>query len=307
MNKIYWLASITFAFMSCRQSNANTGGDEDTAVQARTPVTITSVSYDSLQQYIELNATSSYLQKGFVKSNMLGYLKKVNVRIGDYVHSGQPLFVVQTKESKAIGNSVNNLNPDFKFSGVNTIVANANGFITELDHQPGDYVQDGEQLAIISDEGSFAFIMSVPYEDRQFIPLGLHVDVILPDKERLSGTVSSSMPLVDSVSQTQNFTVRVKTGQRIPPNLVATVRILKVFKTAAPTLPKETILSDETQSEYWVMKLINDSTAVKVPVKKGIETGDKVEILAPAFSANDKVLLTGNYGLSDTALVTVQK
>ena len=53
------------------------------------------------------------------------------------------------------------------------------------------------------------------------------------------------------------------------------------------------------------MKLNNDSTAVKVPVKTGIETGDKVEILSPEFSLQDKILLNGNYGLADTALVTV--
>jgi uncharacterized NAD(P)/FAD-binding protein YdhS len=52
------------------------------------------------------------------------------------------------------------------------------------------------------------------------------------------------------------------------------------------------------------MKMINDSTAVKVPVKKGIETSDKVEILSPEFSPQDKILLNGNYGLADTAKVT---
>jgi len=53
------------------------------------------------------------------------------------------LFVLKTKEAEAIGNAVNHLNPDFKFSGVSTITANTNGFIAELNHQPGDYVQDG--------------------------------------------------------------------------------------------------------------------------------------------------------------------
>jgi uncharacterized NAD(P)/FAD-binding protein YdhS len=63
-------------------------------------------------------------------------------------------------------------------------------------------------------------------------------------------------------------------------------------------------LSNETLSEFWVMKMIDDTTAVKVPVKKGIETGDRVEILSPDFSPEDKILLSGNYGLADTALVT---
>jgi hypothetical protein len=49
--------------------------------------------------------------------------------------------------------------------------------------------------------------------------------------------------------------------------------------------------------------MINDSTAVKVPVKKGMETNDNVEIVSPSLSPTDKILLTGNYGLPDTAKV----
>ena len=78
-------------------------------------------------------------------------------------------------------------------------------------------------------------------------------------------------------------------------------------KTTAATLPKNSVLSNETQSEFWVMKMINDTTAVKVPVNKGIESGDRVEIISPQFSPTDKILLSGNYGLSDTALVIVNK
>jgi hypothetical protein len=66
-------------------------------------------------------------------------------------------------------------------------------------------------------------------------------------------------------------------------------------------------LADETQTEFWVMKLINDSTAIKVAVKKGIETNDKVEILEPQFNPADKIIFTGNYGLADTAKVSTQK
>ena len=70
-------------------------------------------------------------------------------------------------------------------------------------------------------------------------------------------------------------------------------------------MPKAAVLTDETQSEFWVMKLINDSTAVKTLVKKGIESGYRIEILSPLFSPQEKVLITGNYGLPDTAKVQI--
>ncbi len=302
---ILLLAFLISIICGCKQKSTDTADEATT--ETRTPVTVTSVSYGPLQQYIELNATSSFLQKSYVKSNIIGYVKNVNVKIGDFVNKGQTLFVLKTKEAEAIGNSVNSLDPDFKFSGVNTIPANSNGFIAELDHQPGDYVQDGEQLAIISDSKSFAFIMNVPYEDIPYVSVGKNVEIILPGNERLTGVVSSPMPMMDSVSQTQTFAVKANTSHKIPQNLVAAIRIVKVAEPNASTLPKNSVLSNETQSEFWVMKMINDTTAVKVPVKKGLESGDSVEIVSPEFSPKDKILLSGNYGLADTALVIIQK
>ena len=71
-------------------------------------------------------------------------------------------------------------------------------------------------------------------------------------------------------------------------------------------MPAAAILSDETHTEFWVMKLINDSTAVKVAVKKGIETDGKVEIVSPVFNPKERIIITGNYGLSDTASVKIE-
>lgn len=298
----FFLSGLTI-FISCKSKDPAPA--EEATVQTRTPVTVTSVIYDPIEEFIELNATSTFLQKSYVKSNLNGYVKNVTIKLGDFVKPGKTLFVLKTKEAEAIGSSVNRLNPDFKFSGVNAIPANERGYIAELNHQVGDYVQDGEQLAVISNSKSFMFVMNVPYEDKPYVTTGKQVELTLPDGERLLGTVQSTMPSMDSASQTQAVAVRVNASHSIPQNLVAKVKIVKVSKAAAASLPKQAVLSDETLSEFWVMKMIDDTTAVKVPVKTGIETGDKIEIVSPDFSPKDKILLSGNYGLPDTALVIV--
>jgi hypothetical protein len=91
----------------------------------------------------------------------------------------------------------------------------------------------------------------------------------------------------------------------LPVNLIAKVRVPKVAKSKAFSLPRQAVLSDETQTNYWVMKVIDSITAVKVPVVKGIETTDRIEIVSPPFSLSDKFLLTGNYGLPDTARIKI--
>ena len=287
--------------------NSSTKDNSDAAPVVRTPVTVTSVSNSSLNEYLELNATSTYLQQNFVKSNLNGYIQKSTIKFGDYVHHGQTLFILKTKEASAIGNAINQLDSSFKFSGVNIIRADISGYVMQLNHHAGDYVQDGEQLAVISDSKSFVFVVNVPYEDRPYVSIGKKVPVILPGPEVLEGVISSSMPTVDSITQTQAYSIKVNPAHTIPQDLIAKVKILKTSISDAETLPKSSVLSDETQTNYWVMKMIDDSTAVKVPVKTGFERGDTVQILSPHFSPGDKILSGGNYGLSDTALVIVNK
>ena len=297
---IYCLLSLTLA--SCKNKEVEA---EEEPVEGETPVTVTTVVHEPMQESIELNATSAYLQKWPVKANATGYLQTGNLQLNQYVNVGQNLYTIQTKEAKSIGNSINVLDSTFKFTGINHIRANGAGFISQLDHQNGDYVQDGEQLALITDTRSFVFLLDMPYELRPYILNKHSLQLELPDGEVLAGTITGNMPMMDIASQTQRIMLKVNPTHQLPENLIAKVKLVKTSKTMANSLPKAAILSDETQTEFWVMKMIDSAIAAKVPVEKGIETNDMVEILSPVFSANDKILVTGNYGLSDTAKVKI--
>jgi multidrug efflux pump subunit AcrA (membrane-fusion protein) len=286
-------------------AKGDAAGAED-SVDAGTPVTVTTVSNAPFNDSIELNAVSAFLQKSYVKANANGYLQSSDVYPGKYVEVGQPLFTLKTKEAESIGNAVGQLDSSLRFTGINTIRANQHGYITQLDHQSGDYVQDGEQLAVISDRNSFVFLLNLPYELRPAVLGKKTALLLLPDGTRLEGIIGAVMPTMDSASQTQNVVIRVKTNAAIPENLIAKVHILRTARPKAQSLPKSALLTDETESNFWVMKLLDSVTAVKVPVKKGIETGDRVELLSPIFDPNDKILVTGNYGLPDTAKVKVE-
>jgi multidrug efflux pump subunit AcrA (membrane-fusion protein) len=269
-----------------------------------TPVTVTSPATEPMVEYIELNATSAFLQQGFVKASSNGYVQSVNAQVGKMVSSQQKVFVLKTKEAQSIGNSINALDSTFKFFGIINIKAGTTGYISEINHEPGDYVQEGEQLAVINDVNSFVFILNLPYELRQYVINKDYVELLLPDGKKMTAHISSAMPIVDSASQTQNIILKVN-ERDLPINLIGKVRVIKAEKANAVSLPKQSVLSDETQTNFWVMKLIDDSTAAKVPVKKGLEINDRIEILSPKFLTSDKFLLTGNYGLADTARIKI--
>ncbi len=289
-------------FCSCSSTSGDT---EEQNKEGKVPVTVTHADFSTMVDGVELNATSTFLLKTSVKSNANGYLQEVNAQLGQQVGRGKKMFVVRSKESHSIGKSIASLDTSLHFSGLIPIHSPGSGYVTQLAYQAGDYVQDGEILATISDVGSLVFMLELPYELKPFLSRNKTVQLLLPDGQKLSGAIVRSMPSVDPVSQTQSYVVSVSHAAAIPENLVAKVMFVKSVKKGAVSLPKEAIVTNETQSEFWIMKMVDGSTAVKILVKKGIETSDRVEILSPALKAADKILLTGNYGLPDRAKVAI--
>lgn len=291
-----------FAISAC-QNQVDSNNDNARVI---TPVTVVHPENTTLNEEITLNATSIYLLKNFLKANINGYIISSRVKLGQYVKKGEVLFVLKTKEAQNLGNTINHLDSTFHFMGLNQIKSPVSGYITQLNHQTGDYVQDGEQLVELTDKNSFGFIMNLPYEDHLLIQNSKQVKINLPDGRTLDGIITQIMPNLDSVSQTQKVLIKIHPDFNIPENLIANVSLVKATSTKF-SLPSACILTDESQSSFWIMKLINDSTAVKIPVKKGIETNDRIEIKVPNLALTDRILVTGNYGLADTALVRINK
>ncbi len=302
LKRFHLFLLLCLFLISC--NNSNDSGDEQSPV-TETPVTIDTVRQLTMTTYIHLNATAVFLQKNIVKSNAAGYVQSVNIHMGNFVGNGTLLFRIKTKEAQSIGNTINKLDPSFKFTGINDIKATKAGYVSQINHQLGDYVQDGEQLATITDTNSFAFLLNVPYELHQYVNLGKVVAIKLPDQSIVSGVISSAFPTVDSQSQAQTFVIRTDNHRSIPENLVANVEILRDEQKDAISVPKSAVLSDDTQTDFWVMKLIDNNTAVKVFVKKQMETSTRVEVQSSNVKPQDVVLVTGNFGLPDTAKVKV--
>jgi multidrug efflux pump subunit AcrA (membrane-fusion protein) len=291
--------------MSCKNNSAPAGEAE--SVVAQTPVQVSTINIGSLSDEIVLNATSAYLEKSYVKATTNGYIQDLNIQTGSTVKNNQLLFSLITKEARAIGNSINALDPGFKFSGISRIRAEKSGFVTQVNHQKGDYVQDGEAMAVISNQNSLVFLLDLPYEMNKVMGMNKSVEVTLPDGEQLKGQVTSALAAVDSLAQTQRMIIRVNANHPIPENLIGKVRVIKSAASNVQTLPKSAVLTNETEDVFWVMKLINDSTAVKTIIKKGMENDHSIQILSPVFGPSDRMITVGNYGLADTAKVKIVK
>ncbi len=300
-NKLIIYALFLLVLAACKPA-------EQPAEDAWTPVSpvqVTTIKDSNLVEYVELTAISAYLENSYIKSNINGYVSSTTAELGKQVAAHSLLFTLVTKEARAIGNTVNRLDPDFKFSGVTSIRADQPGIIVQVNHQKGDYVQDGELMATISNR--LVFLLEVPYEYKKLTQTNKELKIILPDGQEVSGRISGIMPAVDTLAQSQRYIIQVNTKQDIPQGLIAKVRLVRFNRPHAQVVPKTAVLSNETEDDFWVMKMINDSVAVKIRVKKGVESNQTVELLSPLFSKTDRILYTGNYGIADTAKVKIQR
>ena len=298
-----FIALMALGFSACRNSTeSNEGANSET----KTPVTITRIEQLTMQENVILSATSSYLKKNQVRATVTGYIQKTFANVGAVVEAGQPLFYLRTKEAEALGNFRLG-DSSLMVNGLITIKAPNSGILTEVNKFAGDYFADGDVLAVVAQQSSLVFLLNVPYELKKYALPGKACTVILPDSTRLDGRISRQLSTVDPISQTLPCEVQVLLKKPLPENLIASVLLIKNQKPNTQVVDKSSILSDETMENFWVMKLINDTTAVKVPVVRGISSESKTEIISPFFSESDRILLTGQYGLPDTAFVKINK
>ena len=305
---VYWAGLFgSLLLTGCGSSStSNTGAQvPNDAPRPKTPVEVTTVLADSFRVEKTFRGMTYYLTSGDIKSPIAGYVTKVYVKIGDQLRKGAPLFGLETKEAYALGGK-NYLNdPTLKNIGQLTIRAPDAGLVTLVQAEEREYVQDGSVLASFSAPDMFVFLIEVPVEQDSAVHIGSVCTIQLPNGRRIGGRISRTLALTDSLSQTERFVVKPDHPMVLPARLGLNITFTDQQHNNAQSLPTEAVLANELQTDFWVMKLINDTTAVRVPVKTGLQRSTRIEILRPRFGPRDRFVSKGGYGLADTARVTI--
>lgn len=197
-------------FLGCVRNNETV----EKEIKPKTLVTCTHIAREQLSETIDLNATSVFQIKDNVKSNLNGYIQEMHAKLGDFVKKGQILFTLKTKEASAL--SIKSGDTTFNFSGIVKVFSSLSGVIISMNKQSGDYVQEGDDLAIIAEQNSLVFILDVPFELRNMIKKGSTCNISLPGNEIIKGTIVSEMPTMDAASQSQSYIVKPNVTSSIP-------------------------------------------------------------------------------------------
>ena len=301
MNKIIFFIITAFTVSSC----SNNTETPETQGTPKVQVKITHIIHGILPDYLQLTGKTVFMNKSTTTSPIAGYVTKVNIQPGDYTVKGDTLFMLIAQEIYALKDN-DSLSGNYKSIPV---LAPTTGIVNKLTvSKKPVFVDKNAPLCNIVETSSFFIETEVPYEYTNIVKIGNSCKIQFPDSMSADAVFYKVMPTMNQISQTQKVLAKIRNIKKfIPENMIVTVLVEKSKTTETQILPKPCVITDALMTKYWVMKLINDSIAVQIPVKIGKQTHSQVEILSPAFNLTDKIISEGAYGLGDTALVEIIK
>jgi multidrug resistance efflux pump len=131
-----------------------------------------------------------------IGSDYAGTVMTQNVNQGDAVKAGQPLLTIQSATlAAALATKVKvpaSTAYTVASTGVLTLVATEPGIVSTIGAHVGGFVSAGSQLATIDRTGSLYVLADFRLDPYDFsrIQKGAKVDLILPNQQQLTGTVS---------------------------------------------------------------------------------------------------------------------
>jgi len=302
MKNIFFLmlAFFSLSVLSSCKERASTQSEQMPLVSVKT----TPVVLGDIENNVSFNGKTIYLKKNPVVSPIAGYIVRANVKFGDEIQKNDVLFEIQTKENKALENS--NISADK--IGIIKVLASSGGFVNELNiSETGGYVVEGWLLCNIVNNKDLMIQVNVPFEYNSLLKTDRKCKVLLSDDTTIGGVIYQILPIIDEANQTQTILIKPDASRQLPENLNLTIQFIYEKHIDSFLVSRDAIMTNETQSEFWVMKIANDNLAVKIPILKGIENDSIVEVLSSDLKINDLIISEGAYGLPDSTVVRIEK
>jgi multidrug efflux pump subunit AcrA (membrane-fusion protein) len=280
----------------------------DNSIRKKAPISVqvAEVQQNDIKEYLTFNGITQFQQKENIRSNVTGYVSWTKYKIGDHIRTGQTFATVRTKEQDALKEAVKIDSTLSKFVKPQSIQSNATGVITILNVTTNDYLAEGDILATVVQPKSLVVQVNVPYEYEDYVSIGSSCEIVLQNEKSISAKITGTLPTIDPVAQSQSFLIALP-NEDLPENLNVQVRMVYREDTKAMTVPKSALQTNELLTEYWVLKLTNDSVAIKHSVTPKLKNDSLVQIESNELHIGDKVITIGGYQMQDSTIISVQK
>ena len=224
---------------------------------------------------------------------------EVYVSAGERVQAGDPLFAVDMTATQAVLSQMGGTVPDGVDGQTYTVVANADGLLTELNVKTGDMVDPSSPCAVIAPGTGLQIAAVVRERDLRKVKVGQTVEVsgVGFEKSLYHGTVASMadtahQQYIGTVNETVvDAVVLLNDGEAdgsLRVGLGATVSIVVDTVEGAVLIPYECIAQNDEGDEY-VYVCADDGTAQRRTVRIKSEYADGALVVS-GVAANDRLV-----------------
>ncbi|WP_031428295.1 efflux RND transporter periplasmic adaptor subunit [Flavimarina sp. Hel_I_48] len=297
------LLSIMLLFMvSCNDGN----GTPPLSVKAAIDVRAATVEVTNIKEYREYNGVTQYQKKENLRSQVTGYVTYLPYGRGAGIRRGATFATLHTKEQAALADAVSIDSSLAQFTKPLRITSNASGTLTQLNVVKGDYVAEGDILAVITQPETLVVKVNVPFDQKKGMALGTRCQVILPEGASVDARVTGMLPVIDSVDQTQTFLIAMPNAN-LPEGLNVNVRTIVKQDSTALAVPQQALQTNELMTDFWVMKIVDDSLATKQEVIPLLQNDSVVQIKSSNVKLGDRVVTEGSYQMQDSTKVKIMR
>jgi len=204
------------------------------------------------------------------------------------------------KRSAALKAQVEQLDIELKKK---TIRAPFDGVVINRRIDRGEWISEGETVAVIGKDDTIDIIADVPERYIQYIKKDMRVDVTI-NENQLSGSVIAVVPRGDVATRT--FPVKIRTANQY--SLIEGMSARVILPTAdsvqALIVPRDAVITKFGQN---VVFAASDSRARMIPVNVLGYNGLKAGVESTDLKAGMLIVLEGNERLQDKQAIAIQK
>lgn len=299
------LGLLVFLLISCKRDIKKGPAIKKAAIEVKTAV----VEIRNIKEYLDFNGVTQYQKKERLRAQSTGYVNYLPFERGDRVQRGTTFATLRTKEQSALEDAVKIDSSLAPFAKPLRITAHASGIITQLNVVKGDYVAEGDVLGVIVQPKTLVVKVNVPFGDMHGIDVGTACEVIVPDPNAtkvINTEITAKLPTIDSVNQTQDFLIALP-DQQLPERLNVKVRTVLGQDSTALSIPYGALQTNELMTDFWVMKVLNDTLATKEQVVPLLQNDSVVQINSARVKEGDRVVTEGSYQMQDSTRVKIIK
>jgi len=301
---LQYLKNITILLLIFIAAGCKKKSEPSIAKKAPISVSTVNVQQNDIKEYLTFNGVTQYQKKESIRSNVTGYISYMPYKIGDHIRMGENFASIRTKEQDALKEAVKIDSSLAKFIVPIQVSSNVSGVITLLNVTKNDYVAEGDVLATVVQPRTLVVQVNVPYEYEGAVKIGSVCEIISQNGQTITAKITGTLPTIDPIAQSQVFLIALP-DIALPENLNVQVRTIYKEDTEALTIPKKSLQTNELLTDYWVMKVINDSLAIKVSVTPALKNDSLVQISSRDLKLEDKIILEGAYQMQDSTIVSI--